>query len=51
MRFGKLRSAEDIVALVKEIGFLPFFRNNIEGFSVEECTPRELWFTGEEGPW
>lgn len=51
MRFGKLKSAEDIVALVKEIGFLPFFRNNIEGFSVEEHTPRELWFTDKEGPW
>ena len=51
MRFGKLRSAEDIVALVKEIGFLPFFRNNIEGFSVEENTPRELWFTDTDGPW
>lgn len=51
MRFGKLKSADDIVALVKEIGFLPFFRNGIEGFSVEECTPRELWFTDREGPW
>ena len=51
MRFGELRSAEDIVTLVKKIGFLPFFKNNIEGFSIEEHTPRELWFTGEEGPW
>ena len=51
MLLRKLKSAEDIVALVKEIGFLPFFRNNIEGFSIEECTPGELWFTGEEGPW
>lgn len=51
MLFRKLKSAEDIVGLVKEIGFLPFFRNNIEGFSVEECTPSRLWFTGEEGPW
>lgn len=51
MRFGKLKSAEDIVKLVKEIGFLPFFKNDIEGFSVEECTPRELWFTENEGPW
>ena len=51
MRFRKLKSADDIVALVKEIGFLPFFRNDIEGFSVEEHTPRELWFTENEGPW
>ena len=51
MRFRKLKSAEDIVSLVKEIGFLPFFKNDIEGFSVEECTPRELWFTETDGPW
>lgn len=38
-------------ALVEEVGFLPFFRGEIAGFSVEECTPPELWFSDEEGPW
>ena len=51
MRFKELRRAEDIVEVVREIGFLPFFKNGIEGFSVEEHTPRELWFTEAEGPW
>ena len=51
MLFRKLKSAEDIISLVKETGFLPFFKNGIEGFSVEECTPRELWFTEADGPW
>lgn len=51
MRFPYLQSAEDLAKLVDEIGFLPFFRNNIEGFSIEELTPAELWFTSEPGPW
>ncbi len=51
MKFPAIRSAEELADLVEEIGFLPFFRGEIGGFSVEECTPRELWFTDEEGPW
>lgn len=37
-----------------DMGFLPFFKNVIPGFSVEEYTPSELWFPDdedEEGPW
>ena len=44
-------SAGDIIALVNELGFLPFFRNDIEGFSIAECCPPHLWFSGEDGPW
>lgn len=52
MRFKEVRCAEDIVQVVKEAGFLPFFRNHIPGFSVEECCPCVLWFSDEEdGPW
>ena len=39
-------------AAVLELGFLPFFRNAIPGFSVEERTPPELWFARDrDGPW
>ncbi len=31
--------------------FLPFFRNEVPGWSVEEKTPARLWFTEEPGPW
>ncbi len=52
MRFYELRSAEDIVRLVQEVGFLPFFANGICGFSVEENCPPELWFADDvDGPW
>ncbi len=51
-RLPLLRSAAELTALVNELGFLPFFRSAIPGFSIEECTPAELWFEKDvEGPW
>ncbi|MDR0938056.1 MAG: hypothetical protein LBN29_01705 [Mediterranea sp.] len=47
-----LRSAEALERAVLKLGFLPFFRSPIPGFSVEEMTPEEYWFeAGVEGPW
>lgn len=52
MRFGPIKSAEDIIRIVREVGFLPFFANGIAGFSIEESCPRELWFAADtDGPW
>ena len=52
MLLAELRSAEELVALVEEVGFLPFFAHEIEGFSIEECCPPELWFSDTlDGPW
>ena len=39
---------------IMEKGLIPFFENHIPGYSVEEMTPKEYWFDGEEdglGPW
>ena len=45
-------SPEAIAEAARRLGFLPFFRNGIPGFSIEEHTPPELWFSGEnDGPW
>jgi hypothetical protein len=42
----------ELEKLVVKMGFLPFFRNEITEFSVEEFTPSALWFSDEdEGPW
>ncbi len=52
MRFFEVRSAQDLVRLVEEVGFLPFFAGGAPGFSVEECCPPELWFSPDaDGPW
>ncbi len=51
-RFPPVRSPEELTRLVSEVGFLPFFRNVIPGFSIEECCPPELWFSDTlDGPW
>ena len=36
------RTMADVEQAVEELGFLPFFANEIPGFSIEEHTPREL---------
>lgn len=53
-RFGIIiERQEQLEALIREWGFMPFFRNVIEGFSIEELTPPELLFGDEteNGPW
>ena len=47
----RLRGPEDLVDLVREIGFLPLFSNAVPGFSVEEHVHPDAWFSGEEGVW
>ena len=44
-------SAKDMEALALEWGFLPFFKNELKGFSIEEHTPPELWYDSESGDW
>lgn len=47
-----IRSCDDLKKTVQDMGFLPFFKNGIEGFSIEEMTPASLWFSDEcDGPW
>ena len=45
-------NAQDLIDLVAEIGFLPFFQNDIQGFSIDEATPPAIWdvYLGL-GPW
>lgn len=48
----EIHSAADIEQWVMRWGFLPFFRCGIPGFSIEEHTAPEYWFSAEiEGPW
>ncbi|MBR3150367.1 MAG: hypothetical protein IKF46_00100 [Erysipelotrichaceae bacterium] len=45
------RNPEDVINAVETYGIVPFFRNRISGFSIEEHTPSDLWFTEFPGPW
>lgn len=47
-----IHSWQQMEQLTLKWGFLPFFHNTIEGFSIEELTPETLWFSKEHpGPW
>jgi hypothetical protein len=48
----EIYNAADLQQLIRACGFLPFFANAVPGWSVEEHTPENLWFSDtEEGPW
>ena len=48
-----IRTVEQLERFIEEIGFLPFFRCEIPGFSVEEHTASDAWWTGDPArdPW
>ena len=49
----RIRSWQELVNWINEVGFLPLFANDIEGFSAEEHVSPDYWWTGirEEDPW
>lgn len=49
-KFHAINTPTELIELVEEIGFLPFFGNEIPGWSVEEYTPQIVWFEGDS-PW
>lgn len=46
-----MTSAAELEAEVKRVGMLPYFRNSIPGFSVEENVPEDLLWDVGRGPW
>ncbi len=48
-----IQSQAQLEQLIKKWGFLPFFRNGVEGFSIEEMTPPDRLFAddAEGGAW
>lgn len=49
----RIRTCEELILWIHEIGFVPLFRNKIPGFSVEEHVSDQFWWTGniEQDPW
>ncbi|MCR4741109.1 MAG: hypothetical protein K5886_12730 [Lachnospiraceae bacterium] len=49
----RIRTHKELVNWINEIGFLPLFGNEVEGFSVEEHTAADYWWSGNrrEDPW
>jgi hypothetical protein len=50
---NRIKSSNELSDYINEVGFLPLFKNNIEGFSVEEITATDSWWSDrpEEDPW
>ena len=43
-----ISSMEDLITLIRDVGFVPFFSNEIDGFSIEEHIDPALWYdTGD----
>ncbi len=49
----RIRTWKELVDWINEVGFLPLFANEIEGFSAEEHLSPNYWWTGnrDEDPW
>ena len=47
-----IKTVDRLIDYINEVGFLPLFKNEVEGFSVEEHTNAKYWWTGHErDPW
>lgn len=48
-----LHSVEEAISYINEVGFLPLFKNEIPGFSLEERTVPQYWWSGDAvlDPW
>lgn len=46
-----IQSKSDLIELINEYGFLPFFENSIEGFSIEEHITPDCWWHSDTGEW
>ncbi len=53
MAFGDfvIRKKSDLIGAINEYGFLPFFENSIEGFSIEEHVDPACWWHSDTGEW
>lgn len=48
-----LHTVDEVIDYINEVGFLPLFKNEIPGFSLEERTVADGWWSGdtERDPW
>ena len=43
----RIRSWQELIRWIDEVGFLPLFKNEIDGFSAEEHTSDLYWWSGD----
>jgi len=49
----RIKTVEELKAYINSVGFLPFFKGGIIGFSVEEMTASDAWWSNDpaDDPW
>ena len=49
----RIKTPDELIAYINEVGFLPLFANEVADFSVEERTVADYWWSGdrENDPW
>jgi len=48
-----VNSSQSMTKLIRSVGIIPFFKGTIPGFSIEDLTPKNYWFSTSDdlGPW
>ena len=46
-----IRNQDDLTNAIEEYGFLPFFMNSIDGFSIEDHIAPACWYHSGSGEW
>ena len=46
-----IRCMADLTNAVERFGVVPYFKNAVSGFSIEEHAAPEAWFSDQEGVW
>lgn len=46
-----IRTKDNLINAVQQMGILPLFQNSLSGFSVEEHVTPAAWFSDEPGVW
>ena len=44
-----IRTKKNLTDAIEKFGFVPFFTNSIDGFSIEEHVMQDLWWNGADG--
>ena len=52
-QFTNIDSLESMIRAIQEIGIIPFSKNAVPGWSIQEITDPDFWFTTSDqlGPW
>ena len=43
-----IHTVDEAIEYINSVGFLPLFKNDIPGFSLEERTVPEYWWSGDK---